>query len=105
MNMLEPPMSLAPMLRAWLDASTRWFDRGSPSSRTFAEATPPNAPDGSILASEDWDLLFRAVLDRLQRVVDDWAAGECVQDPGEVLRECVAALNQLGTPRASVSKR
>jgi hypothetical protein len=107
MNMLEPSMPLAPMFRAWLHANTRWFDRRSPAGQALAEkalpglhflaeASPPHAPVASIVASEDWDLLFQAVIDRLQRVADDRAVSECTQGTGEVLRECAAALSQLG---------
>jgi hypothetical protein len=73
--------------------------------RSFGEAKPPNAQVHSRLASEDWDLLLQAVIDRLQREADGLAASKGLHDTEAVLRECAAALNQLGTSAPPAQRR
>ncbi len=51
------------------------------------------------IATEDWDLLFRAALDMLARMAFEKAAPESpgvrLQAHGTALRECMDALDQL----------
>lgn len=51
------------------------------------------------IAAEDWDLLFRAALELLGRVAVEKFESQCsiqvLQPSGAVLRECLAALDQL----------
>ncbi|WP_148289796.1 hypothetical protein [Ideonella sp. B508-1] len=64
-------------------------------------------PTASEIAAEDWDLLFRAALALLVRVVIERPEpahphpGRQLQAPGTVLRECLAALDQLRRERPS----
>jgi hypothetical protein len=58
-----------------------------------------DAPDDAGIAPEDWDLLFQAALGLLARVAVEESSLEgsplTWQPPGTVLRECIAALDQL----------
>lgn len=62
-------------------------------------------PTVSEIAVEDWDLLFRAALALLVRVAIERPEpapprpGRQLQAPGTVLRECLAALDQLRRER------
>jgi len=64
---------------------------------------PPNTPDpqpaAAGLETEDWDLLFRAVLETLARTACGRAPSDgavsLLQAPGDVLDGCLDALEQL----------
>jgi hypothetical protein len=74
---------------------------------SYRSEPPPTRPTDSRRAStaaadsgaQDWHLLFRAVLEVLARVAVEKpapdAAGPRLQAPGNVLREGLAALEQL----------
>jgi hypothetical protein len=91
MNINEPALARASNLRGWLDAATRRWGTSWP-------ARPPARPD---IAQEDWDLLFQAALERLQRIAVEDAEPRVgvrylqLQPPGTVLGECIDALDQL----------
>lgn len=66
----------------------------------------------SEIAVEDWDLLFRAALTLLARVAMEKPkrpvpsrTGQPLQAPGAVLRECLAALDQLRREHPSAPPR
>ena len=131
MTTIEPTLTQAPFLRGWLRAAWRHFAprpptpqpitlRGSllqpptvddaradmratrsPTSRCCGESDSSRLPAAAAIASEDWDLLFRAALELLARVAVEKpapdGAGLRLLAPGTALRECMDALEQLRT--------
>lgn len=129
MTRIEPTLTQAPILRSWLRAAWRHFAprpptpqpitlRGSlllppavddarvdmrptrsPTSRCCGEPVSSPLPAAAAIPSEDWDLLFQAVLEVLARVAVEKPApdstGLRLQAPGTALRECMDALEQL----------
>ena len=113
----EFSLSQAPTSRGWLqsecslfapasllvgstaEASTRMSTARSTASPGCAGSGQRPMPATAGIAPEDWDLLFRAALERLARVADEQAAqggnGMRQQAAGESLRECIEALHQL----------
>lgn len=88
---LTPPSAVEATSRmSPADLPTGWGGAGLESGRGSAAL--------GILAA-DWDLLFRAALEVLTRVAAEKPApGDAhvrLQDPGTVLQECLAALDQL----------
>lgn len=69
--------------------------------RTAADAATSMTSAAADIAAENWDLLFRAVLELLARVAAEKPApagtGVRLQAPGTALGECLAALDQLRT--------
>lgn len=65
------------------------------------DSEPDSRPESTAadIAAEDWHLLFQAVLEVLARVAMEKptpeATGVRLQTPETVLRECLAALDQL----------
>ena len=126
MTMTEADMSHATAWPSWFQAACPFFlalplaerrpaPEGPPRPSRSAALTPmPLAPgvpqerhrgaSGSACASagialQDWDLLFRAVLETLGRTAGDSippdAVDRGVQSPGDVLAECLQALEHL----------
>jgi hypothetical protein len=89
---LVPPLTAA-------RASTSITDASSPEWRCCTEVDSSPASVAAGIASEDWDLLFRAALDLLARMAVEKAAADGpdvrLQAPGTALRECIDALEQL----------
>lgn len=107
MNMSEPILARVPTWRDWFQSATRRIASRLPirppaRQRTAvapARAAPLCRPIAAGIAREDWDPLFRSVLERLASVAverdqtDDGAVR--LQPPGTVLHECIDALDQL----------
>jgi hypothetical protein len=129
MTMTEPGLSRPPILRRCFPAVFRWWAssastprsveqreasapaRGashapttlaavvSPAQRCAAEPDSHQESTTVDIPAEDWDLLFRAVLDVLERMAvarpAPNGAGAQLQAPGAVIQECLDALDQL----------
>lgn len=126
MTMTEPDMSKAMTLRSRFQSAFPLFSTKSLTERQEAQGglsrpwplvdaspsltetslpvrPPPNKPDpqpaAAGLETEDWDLLFRAVLETLARTACGRAPSDgavsLLQAPGDVLDECLDALEQL----------
>lgn len=69
----------------------------SPACQCLNEMSSGGRPATVDIAPQDWDLLFRAVLETLTRVAVQRPAtdGTGLQLRGTVLRECMDALDQL----------
>ena len=69
----------------------------SPACQCLSEISSGGTPARADIAPQDWDLLFRAVLETLARVAVDKTAteGKGLQARGSMLRECLDALDQL----------
>lgn len=129
MTLIEPALSTAPTLPGWFQAACRRFAptppthrpagqrdavaplltaadvttgmtaASTPSRQFSAEPHSRRRSDAPDIATEDWDLLFRAALELLARVAVEKAApdgtGVQLQAPGAALRGCIDALDQL----------
>jgi len=104
--MNHPSLAQVPTLQDWLQATRRIISTLplQPLGRRSAALAPPRTRSAgrsveSTLEQEDWDLMFRAVLERLASVATEKAAPHDgalrLQPPGTLLRECIDTLDQL----------
>lgn len=107
-----PPTASAPP-RAAADATPSMTPTRSPMRQDCTAPDPGPVPAVRGIQPQDWDLLFRAVLELLARVATEKSPPDGtalrLQPPGHALCECMDALDQLrrsvpfaqhqGTPR------
>lgn len=93
-----PPTASAPP-RTAADATSNTTATRSPMRRNCTAPDPGPMPAAPGIQPQDWDLLFRAVLERLARVAVEKAPPDGtllrLQPPGTALGECMDALEQL----------
>jgi hypothetical protein len=106
MTMTEPTDSHALAPQDWLLAACRWLTSSplAPAPVAQREAlapTPCTSEARSVdIAAEDWDLLFRAALELLERVaierpVPNGSGGRLHAPYGTAFMECLGALDHL----------
>lgn len=111
MTKTDTEQTQTPSLPGWFDDACSLFTaraaadrrprlRGAPPAEPNpAKASLPDLPVATGMVSEDWDLLFRAVLEILARVAVEkpipGRTGVQLQRPGDSLRGCLEALDYL----------